>query len=518
MRHVLLLLSIMPTLRASDGSNWIEKVIPTAIVGLFTGIGVHQHHTASSKRSQREIDSLHEAAEETSKFIDRLEEQGMVAKKNGALYIHNPLNTALNKAILENDITAINVLFRYAPTTFNINASDDKGHRAIHLAAYKGNPESIEFLLARNAEVNAHDLDGKTALHYAIIGGHPISVQALLEHDANPLATDTKGMHALHYAASLSRPRMIRILAEHLADPTSVNQADKAGRTPLSIAMERPHRMTIRLLLELGANPNTQDRDGMTALHHAVQAGNLEVLKLLIAAGGNINQQNKDNKRPIELARGTNKQRIIDYILSLPNAQDLKGMTHLHHAAKDGDIDAMRKLIEQGAHINAKDDTGRTPLMHALATEQKDVIDYLLSLKKIHHAGTTKEETEYLAHHIGALHMCMEIKDPEQREKATDLLLNSLTERDLVASSHTASSSSASSSSSSANPPTECSICCHQYRTDRMPCTYSCCGAKICSECIKVIKQEVCPYCRDTDFSLLSITKMAASKPPPVED
>ena len=53
------------------------------------------------------------------------------------------------------------------------------------------------------------------------------------------------------------------------------------GCTPLWLAVRKGHVKVFKLLLESGANVNTQDKDGRTLLHFAVEKGQDKVVQVL---------------------------------------------------------------------------------------------------------------------------------------------------------------------------------------------------------------------------------------------
>lgn len=59
----------------------------------------------------------------------------------------------------------------------------------------------------------------------------------------------------------------------------------------------------LRKLLEAGANANARDENGQTPLHHAARIGDEEVCKLLIDAGADVEAEFKFNgERPLAVA------------------------------------------------------------------------------------------------------------------------------------------------------------------------------------------------------------------------
>ncbi|PGH14051.1 hypothetical protein AJ80_06055 [Polytolypa hystricis UAMH7299] len=57
---------------------------------------------------------------------------------------------------------------------------------------------------------------------------------------------------------------------------------DKFKRTPLSYAAEKGRKLSMEVLLEAGANPNSKGADGKTPLHHAAACGHFEICKMLL--------------------------------------------------------------------------------------------------------------------------------------------------------------------------------------------------------------------------------------------
>ena len=71
-------------------------------------------------------------------------------------------------------------------------------------------------------------------------------------------------------------------------------------------------------------------------------------------------------------------------------------MTDLHDAAKAGNLNKCRKLIEQAADVNAKDDSGETTLHWAAKYGYLEICELLLK----HGADVAKTNNEIP--HIGS--------------------------------------------------------------------------------------------------------------------
>lgn len=118
--------------------------------------------------------------------------------------------------------------------------------------------------------LNAHDIDleyraknGDTALMIAAYTNNQPAVEALLAHDAEVNQT---GWAALHYAAAVGNNEIVQLLLDHYAyiDAESPNKT-----TPLMMAARGGHILTVKLLLDEGADATLKNEQGMTALDFA---------------------------------------------------------------------------------------------------------------------------------------------------------------------------------------------------------------------------------------------------------
>ncbi len=140
-------------------------------------------------------------------------------------------DTGLILALRENSMKVFNVLLQARGT--NIEASARNGDTALMIAAYKSNKPAVEALLAKEAEANR---PGWTALHYAAAIGNNEIVQLLLDKSA-------------------------------YIDAESPNKT-----TPIMMAAQGGHILTVKLLLDEGADATLRNNAGMTAIDFAIKA------------------------------------------------------------------------------------------------------------------------------------------------------------------------------------------------------------------------------------------------------
>jgi len=139
-------------------------------------------------------------------------------------------------------------------------------------------------LLKSGIDVNALNSVGMTALMVAAKRGNTETVQALLDREADINAQATYyGWTALAYAANQGHEKIVRLLLAHDADP---NSKAERGKTALVLAADRGHTATVIALLSKRADAcAARDHHGWTALGRAIKNGHLEIAKILRDAG-----------------------------------------------------------------------------------------------------------------------------------------------------------------------------------------------------------------------------------------
>jgi ankyrin repeat protein len=148
-------------------------------------------------------------------------------------------------------------------------------------AAAAGRGERVNTLLAADPSLaQAFSPDGFTALHYAAFFGQPQVAQALLAAGAAPNAQARNAMQVfpLHSAVAAGQRAIVALLLEHGADP---NTRQQGGWTPLQGAAHLGDAEMVRLLLEHGADRAAINDEGKTALEAARADGHAHLFDLL---------------------------------------------------------------------------------------------------------------------------------------------------------------------------------------------------------------------------------------------
>jgi ankyrin repeat protein len=211
---------------------------------------------------------------------------------------------------------------------------------------------AIREAVARNpAVINARGPAGATPLMYAALYADVELLRDLLAAGGNPNIANDSGGTALMWAVE-DRDK-VALLLDAGANP---NATSGFGRTALSLAAIAPDSTaTAELLLARGAKPSPMALGWAAASNH-------ETVRRLLAAGA------KDKGE----SRGSALRARCYECLEALQAQAMplpRALLAVAPPAAAGYPDAVRKAIESGADVNARDPKKRTPLIMLAISE-----------------------------------------------------------------------------------------------------------------------------------------------------
>ena len=286
-------------------------------------------------------------------------------------------------------------------TCTDVNHVSSAGHTPLHIAVSKSNIDLVTLLLDQDVNVNCVTIDQRTPLHIAVDQRNETIIQKLLTHEADPSLKDSPGNTSLHLAVKGEAKPVIRKTGDRSPFPSfyhicsiqtiqaiidhgaDVNAVNNRGKTPLWFACCDGQDSFVKILLDIGADPNIADKFGDSCLHAAIHGHcSTETIQKILDHDAHVNAVNKDGASPLLLACSTAQTEAVKLLLGAmadPNIAYADGDTSLHTAiAGDCSNETIQEIIDHGAHVNAMNKRGRTALLLGCFYRQMDSVKVLL--------------------------------------------------------------------------------------------------------------------------------------------
>ncbi len=289
----------------------------------------------------------------------------------------------------------------YIVDYIDVDARDNNGASPLHQAVSKKNTHQMLMLLQNGADINARDNKGDTPLHWAVRAQTLDTLVVLLQNGADINARNNNGVTPirrghddapLHWAATANSPEAINVLLQNGID---INVKNRNGDTPLHCAVVNDKsvediRETVLILLKNGVNINEKAKNGETSLcrisRFSAYKNNEEAEKKLLKKMTFLLENGADPNAPMRsvvYSRGYKAMSILLQHGADVNIKDQINQTPLHWVASadvdqglygEFDVDksmtmvhtnireAVIVLLKNGADVNAKDNSGDTPL------------------------------------------------------------------------------------------------------------------------------------------------------------
>jgi len=234
-------------------------------------------------------------------------------------------------------------------------------------AAQKKDLSALRTLVRNKADVNAAQPDGTTALHWAVMWNNDEAVMLLLRAGANVTAKNRYGATPLSEAVSAGSATMVEALLKAGGDAKTLTTDD--GETVLMTAARAGNADVVRLLIERGADVNAREKyKGQTALMWAAAERHPDVVKLLLDHGADWKARSFDRETKIP------KLSAASSITPIPRG----GFPALAFAAREGDVESARLMLEKGVDINYGDVDNTTALVVSIMNKQYTFAKFLI--------------------------------------------------------------------------------------------------------------------------------------------
>lgn len=210
-------------------------------------------------------------------------------------------------------------------------------------------------------------------------------IQAEIDKGNNPAQLNPMSFDAVVNAINAEAPmESLKLLLAQKGN--DLDKLTHDSRTYIFWAANRGNLELVEYLISKGAKVNVEDSHGYTPLTFAAVAGqsNTKIYDALIKAGADIKQTNHDGANVLLLAISSDKElSLTNYFVSKGlslQSTDAAGNTAFNYAARSGNIELMKTLVQKGVKYN-----NNAMLMAAqgsrFSSNGIEVYQYLESLK-----------------------------------------------------------------------------------------------------------------------------------------
>ena len=235
-------------------------------------------------------------------------------------------------------------------------------------------------------KTNSKPLNGDD-LHKAVLQRSITTIKKLLEQeDINIDAPDKFGSSALMSSCIKGFNDIAELL---LSFGANVEYANSAGKTSLMMSCYHGNLGCIEVLLGYKANWDAKDKSGATAFHWAIDGGHIHVVEKILEYRTDIDEpDHRSGWSPLMRLVAVNGNSTIAKLLidcgADVNYKDNSGKTVLMAACVVGNKALTELLINSGANIWEKNGFGNTAYDMAKSLERRGVMKYLEEIEEFY--------------------------------------------------------------------------------------------------------------------------------------
>jgi ankyrin repeat protein len=162
-------------------------------------------------------------------------------------------------------------------------------------------------------------------------------------------------------------------------------KVDDYDHSLMHLAATKGYAPLLKLLHQANASLDIKDDVGWTPMMRASHSGHLSCIQFLVEQGAKIEYTyNRSNHSSLRIAVINSHVDVVSYLLDAGANVDVvnwKGRTLLTEISSSKTLQSatvMRLLLNHVANIDARDNLGRTALIHATYAENTDAVKLLL--------------------------------------------------------------------------------------------------------------------------------------------
>lgn len=171
------------------------------------------------------------------------------------------------------------------------------------------------------------------------------------------------------------------ILAEF---PDCINEEDRNDQTALFYASSTGHMELVNLLIDYGAEIQCENKHGYTPLLRSLRYNQIDIAQELLKHHADINAVDAFHVSAMQVAAVAGHENSVECCLQQQGGQgmmaqkDDEGSTPLLAAVRKAHVAVVDHLLEAKSPPNLADNSGRSPLLYALAVFELDIVQLLI--------------------------------------------------------------------------------------------------------------------------------------------
>ena len=249
--------------------------------------------------------------------------------------------------------------------SFDVHETNEEGFNALLCATEFGDLEMYQYFTENWNYVSSKTKDGRHLLHIAASKGRFNLIKSILKYHVTEIETKcNKGWNILHYSAQSGNLELFEYLLEN---GSAIHKKTKNKCNCLHIAASNGHLNLCKKLLEKhNFNIALTDAKGWNALHYAAKSGNSELFGLFIQKGSDVYSKTNINSNCLHITASNGRLKLFKTLVEAYKfdifMKDDRGWTVLNKAARGGDLELFRYLIQLGADIYSRTEDNVTCL------------------------------------------------------------------------------------------------------------------------------------------------------------
>lgn len=200
---------------------------------------------------------------------------------------------------------------------------ENDNSNVLHLSIFVNNYKIIKMII-KYCENNLNETDffkfidtqnekGIKPIHLASFRGNVKLIHYLLKKGCSINSLTKRSLNLIHFACQGNRPNSLCYFYYFHKNEIEMEMRDLGGTTPLHWACYSSSAEALTYLLQWGVGGiNKQDNLGLTPLHLGIIANSIRIVRILLQNGADINIKKNSGESPFDLAKNAKNKQLFE--------------------------------------------------------------------------------------------------------------------------------------------------------------------------------------------------------------